>query len=235
MCGRFTLHHATEDVAERFAVEQTLLELTPRYNIAPSQPVAAVIQRDSRVLTELKWGLVPSWARDPGIGNRMINARAESLAAKPAFRNAYARGRCVIPASGYFEWKREGKQRIPMLVRRASGAPLAFAGLYERWKTPDDAVLRTCTIVTTEPDEVAGTVHNRMPALLTDDAREVWLDRELEDLDALSGVLRPYRLGDLIVHPVSPRVNRPGDDDPSLIEPVDPPPPPDDGQLALGL
>ncbi len=235
MCGRFILHHATEEVAERFAVEQTLLELQPRYNIAPSQPVAAVIQRESRVLAELQWGLVPSWARDPAVGHRMINARAESAATRPAFRSAFARGRCLIPASGWFEWKRRGRQRLPMLLRRRGGEPFAMAGLYERWKRSDDAVLRTCAILTTEPDEVAATVHDRMPAILTPEACEVWLDRELDDPETLSRLLRPYPLGDLVAHPVSPRVNRPDEDDPALIEEVEPPPPEDHGQLPLGL
>lgn len=235
MCGRFTLHHATEDVAERFSVEQTLLELKPRYNIAPSEPVAAVVQRDSRVLQELRWGLVPSWARDISIGNRLINARSETLREKPAFRSAFARGRCVIPASGYFEWFRRGRARTPMLVRREGGQPLAMAGLYERWQTPEDGILRSCTIVTTEPNETAARVHHRMPALLTEAGIDLWLDRDLEDLDALGRVLRPYPLGDLVVHPVSDRVNKAGTDDPSMIDPVDLPPSEPEAQLGLGL
>lgn len=235
MCGRFTLHHAAEDLAGRFAVEQSLLDLKPRYNIAPSQPVAAVLQRESRVLAALQWGLVPFWARDPAIGNRLINARAESLATRPAFRSAFARSRCLIPASGYFEWQRSGRARVPMLVRRADGEPFAMAGLCERWTTPEDGILRTCAIVTTAPNPVAAAVHDRMPAILTPDAEEIWLDRDLADLDALARLLRPYPYGDLVVHPVSTRVNRPDVDDPSLIEPVDPPPPGDDPQLGLGL
>ena len=235
MCGRFTLHHGTEELTERFAVEQALLDLKPRYNIAPSQPVAAVIQHESRVLVELQWGLVPSWARDPAVGHRMINARAESAATRPAFRNAFARGRCLIPASGWFEWKRRGRQRIPMLLRRRGGEPLALAGLYERWKRSDDAVLRTCAILTTGPEEVAAAVHDRMPAVLTPEACEVWLDREIEDAESLARLLRPYPLGDLVAHPVSPRVNRPDEDDLSLIEEVEPPAAEDHGQLALGL
>jgi putative SOS response-associated peptidase YedK len=235
MCGRFTLHHATEDVAERFAVEQTLLELKPRFNIAPSQPVAAIVQRESRVLQELKWGLVPSWARDPAIGNRLINARAETLADKPAFRSAFARGRCLIPASGYYEWKREGRSRTPMLVRRHGGEPFLMAGLYERWPTPEEGVLRSCTIITTEPNEVAALVHHRMPAILTEGAAEVWMDREFTDVEALRRILRPYPLSDLVVHPVSDRVNRATDDDRTMIEPVDPPAPEEDSQLGLGF
>ena len=235
MCGRFTLHHSTEDVAERFAVEQTLLELKPRFNIAPSQPVAAVIQHESRVLQELKWGLVPSWARDPAIGNRLINARAETLASKPAFRGAFARGRCLIPASGYFEWKRVGRTRTPMLVRCDGGEPFVMAGLYERWQTPEEGILHSCTIITTEPNDVAANVHHRMPAILTEGGAEVWMDRELTDLKALTRVLRPYPLGDLVVHPVSDKVNQAFDDDPSMIVPVDPPAPEEDPQLDLGL
>ncbi|MDA0333619.1 MAG: SOS response-associated peptidase [bacterium] len=235
MCGRFTLHHSTEDVAERFAVEQTLLELRPRFNIAPSQPVAAVIQRDSRVMQELKWGLVPSWARDPAIGNRLINARAETLADKPAFRGAFARGRCLIPASGYFEWHRAGQVRTPMLVRRAGGEPFAMAGLYERWQTPEEGILRSCSIITTEPNEVAATVHHRMPAILTREDVEIWLDADVTDLQALARVLRPYPLADLIVHPVSDRVNHAGNDDASLVDVVEPATPTQDPQLGLGL
>ena len=138
----------------------------------------------------------------------MINARAESAATRPAFRNAFARGRCLIPASGYFEWRRRGRQRIPMLLRRRGGEPFAMAGLYERWKRSDDAVLRTCAILTTEPDAVAAGVHDRMPAILTGEACEAWLDREVTDPESLSPLLRPYPLGDLVAHPVSPRVNR---------------------------
>ena len=235
MCGRFTLHHSTEDVAERFAVEQTLLELQPRFNIAPSQPVAAVIQQESRVMQELKWGLVPSWARDPAIGNRLINARAETLAAKPAFRSAFARGRCLLPASGYFEWQRAGRSRTPMLVRRVGGEPFAMAGLYERWQTPEEGILRSCSIITTEPNEVAAMVHHRMPAILTSDSAEIWLDHEVTDLEALARVLRPYPLGDLVVHPVSDRVNHTDNDDVSLIDEVTPQTPEEDPQLGLGL
>lgn len=229
------MHHATEDVAERFAVEQTLLELKPRFNIAPSQPVAAIIQRESRVMQELKWGLVPSWARDPAIGNRMINARAETLAEKPAFRAAFARGRCLIPASGYFEWKRHGNLRQPMLVRRQSGEPFVMAGLYERWQTAEEGILRSCSIITTEPNDVAASVHHRMPAILTHDAAEIWMDRDLADPDALSSILRPYPLSDLVVHAVSDRVNRATDDDPSMIEPAAPVQPQQDPQLGLGF
>jgi putative SOS response-associated peptidase YedK len=234
MCGRFTLHHSTEDIAGRFAVEQIMLDLRPRYNIAPTEPVAAIVQRESRVLQELRWGLVPSWAKDDSVGSKMINARGETLAEKPAFRAAFARGRCVIPASGYYEWQRRGRRRVPMLVRRDSGAPFAMAGLCERWQTADHGVLRTCTIVTTEPNEVAATVHHRMPAILTEAGVEAWLDRDVSDPEELSRLLRPYPLGDLVTHPVSDRVNKAGQEDPGMTDPVDPPAE-DDGQLGLGL
>ncbi|MBT3342516.1 MAG: SOS response-associated peptidase [Gemmatimonadetes bacterium] len=222
MCGRFTLHHATEDVAAAFAVEQTLLDLKPRYNIAPTQPVACVIQQESRTLQHLQWGLVPSWARDPSVGARMINARSETLASKPAFKRALTHGRCVIPASGYFEWKRlsHGQGRVPMHIHRVSGKPMAFAGLYEQWETPDGATLRTCSIVTTESNDVLDDIHHRMPAILTVATTDSWLDRHLQDPGHLLPLLHPYRLGDLRLHPVADLVNRVSVDVPDCILPV---------------
>ncbi|MEE2657601.1 MAG: SOS response-associated peptidase [Candidatus Latescibacterota bacterium] len=234
MCGRFTLHHSTEDVAQQFAVEQAPPELTPRYNIAPSEPVACIIRRESQVLQNLRWGLVPFWARDPAIGNRMINARAESLRDKPAFRNAFACGRCLIPASGYFEWQRIGEHRVPMLIRRESAQLFAMAGLYECWRTPDEAILRTCTIITTEANGFAANIHHRMPAILPPEEQEIWLDRGITDVDQLQSVLKPYPFGDLAAHAVSQRVNKADEEDAKLIEPVTPPPDPQQ-QLELSF
>ena len=222
MCGRFTLHQATEDVAAAFAVEQTLLDLKPRYNIAPTQPVACVIQQESRVLQHLQWGLVPSWAREPSVGARMINARAETVAVKPAFKRALTHGRCVIPASGYYEWKRRphGQQAVPMLFHLAGGGPMAFAGLYEQWETPQGATLRTCAIVTTEANDITDGIHHRMPAILTTAETEQWLDRHIQSPGNLLPLLHPYRLGDLDVHPVSDLVNKVSQDSQDCITPV---------------
>ena len=232
MCGRFTLHHESEDIAERFAVEQTLLELAPRYNVAPSQPVAAVVQRESRQLLEYKWGLVPFWAKEPAIGNRMINARAESLADKPAFKNAFRTRRCVIPTSGYYEWKKDGSRRTPHYIQRGDRGCFAMAGLAEKWRGPDGEVLRTCAIVTTTPNVATAGIHDRMPAILSPAAVEIWLDRETDNPETLLELLRPYA-GELILHPVSARVNKPDVDDAACIEEVAPVEP--DAQLGLAL
>ena len=229
MCGRFTLHHSTEDVAERFSGAQSLLELTPRYNIAPSQPVPVIIQRDSRLMREHAWGLVPFWAKDPAIGNRMINARAESLADKPTFKRAFSVRRCLIPASGYYEWKKADGGRIPHYIQTADRQPFAMAGLYEKWTDPDGLPLRTCAVITTEPNEQAAAVHNRMPAILTRDAEEIWLDPESR-AEALLALLRPFP-GELAVHAVSRLVNKATTDEAACIEPVGEP----QGDPQLGL
>ena len=232
MCGRFTLHHSTEDIAERFAIEQLTLELTPRYNIAPSQPVTTIVQRESRTLEEFKWGLVPSWAKDPAIGNRMINARAESASEKPAFRDAIRRRRCLVPASGYYEWRRSGPLRVPTYLHLEDRRPFAMAGLWEEWTAPGGALLRSVAIVTTEPNSFAATIHNRMPAILDEASAEAWLDASVEDASRVEPLLTPYARDDLVAHAVSAAVNKADFDDPVCIAAVDPPPPP---ALQLGL
>jgi putative SOS response-associated peptidase YedK len=167
MCGRYTMHHSSEQVTMRFCVNQTITSLPERYNIAPTQAVSVVVEGDGgRFLDAMQWGLVPSWAKDPGIGNKMINARAETIQEKPSFKVALARRRCLIPADGFYEWKTEGKARQPMHIRRKDGELFAFAGLWEEWRQPDGMPLRTCTIVTTTPNELMEAIHNRMPAIL---------------------------------------------------------------------
>ena len=223
MCGRFTLHHSTEDIAERFLVEQTMLDLAPRYNIAPSQEIPVVVQRDSRTLQAFKWGLVPSWAKDPAIGNRMINARGESVAEKPAFRQALRHRRCLVPASGYYEWKRQGSGKVPHLIHRPDSGLLALAGIWEEWRTPGDEVLRTVAIVTTAPSAFAATLHTRMPAILSGEAEATWLDPAQTSPTALLPLLQPFA-GELAAHPVSRLVNGTDVDEPACIEPVELPP-----------
>ncbi|MDQ3813240.1 MAG: SOS response-associated peptidase [Armatimonadota bacterium] len=230
MCGRYTLHHSTEEVAERFAVQQIVLPLTARYNIAPSQPVAVVAQgkpetqkngEDVRWLDAMKWGLVPFWAKDPDIGNRLINARAETLAEKPAFKAALKRRRCIIPADGFYEWKREGNRRVPLRIHRSDNGLFGFAGLWEEWQSPDGSPLRTCTIVTTEPNDLMASIHNRMPAILRPEEESLWLDTSLNDVPDILKLLKPYPDAELTAHPVSRRVNSPNVDDPGCIVPVE--------------
>ncbi|MSR82597.1 MAG: SOS response-associated peptidase [Candidatus Latescibacteria bacterium] len=220
MCGRFALHHTTAEVGDYFSVEQVSFELQPRYNIAPSQPVAVVRQRGVRSLDACKWGLVPSWAKDPKIGNRMINARAETLAEKPSYKSALKRRRCLIPASGFYEWRQEGKERIPTYIHALDELPLALAGLWEEWQSPDGTQLLSCTILTTEANAFMATIHTRMPVILPPAAQEQWLDQEQQELETLLALLQPLATDGLAAHAVGRQVNAASFDEPSCIQPV---------------
>ena len=218
MCGRYMLTTPVDALRQLFLFTERP-NLQPRYNIAPTQDVPIMRRtRDGagRELLMARWGLVPYWADDPKIGNRLINARAEGVARTPAFREAYARRRCLIPADGFFEWQKDGKDRQPLLVRRRDRAPLAFAGLWERWPQPGGAVLRSCTIITCPPNALIARVHNRMPVILAPDDFDRWLD------PAAGGgeLLAPCPEGWLEALPVSPRVNSPQNDDPECIAPL---------------
>ncbi len=220
MCGRFTLTQSTEAVVQRFDVQFVLFEFPPRYNIAPSQPVAVVMQNGERGLEACRWGLVPFWAKEPEIGNRLINARAETLAEKPAFKYSLTRRRCLIPADGFYEWRKEGNRRLPVYIRRRDGGLFAFAGLWDEWQSPDGSPLRTCTIITTEPNALIAPIHNRMPVILRPEDEATWLDTSVRHLARLLSVLQPYPEEELQAYAVSPRVGNPNVDDPSLIQPV---------------
>jgi putative SOS response-associated peptidase YedK len=222
MCGRFLLHSPLAELqrAFRFAGRPNL---EPRFNVAPTQRVAIVRLAagdggtSRRELALVRWGLVPAWAKDPAIGSRMINARAEGIAGKPAFRAAFRQRRALVPADGFYEWKRmEGGRKQPMLVRRRDRRPFAFAGLWESWRGPDGAPLETMTIVTTEPNGLMAGIHDRMPVILGEDDHEAWLDPGRPGGAAL---LRPCPAGWLEAVPVSTRVNSPRNDDAALVEP----------------
>lgn len=220
MCGRYTLHHKVEAVAARFNVEAPPQLIVPRFNIAPSQIVPVVRQRDERELIGCKWGLVPFWAEDPSIGNKMINARAETLAEKPSYKRALKSRRCLIPADGFYEWKKDGKAKQPMHIRRKDDELFAFAGLWEEWKAPDGARLHTCTIITTEPNELMAEIHNRMPVILPRSAESLWLDPSLDDPVQLTALLKPYDARELTAYPVSTSVNSPAHEGNELIAPI---------------
>jgi putative SOS response-associated peptidase YedK len=195
MCGRFTLHHALEKIEERFAAE-AVQETEPRYNIAPTQDVLVVTQNGARHLQAYRWGLIPSWAKDMALGNKMINARAETLAERSAFRSALIRRRCLIPADGFYEWQDapDGKKatRTPMHIRRTDGALFAFAGLWDEWHMPDGSPLRSCAIITTTPNAVTSPIHDRMPAILRPDEEALWLDHSVTTSADLLSLLAPY-------------------------------------------
>ena len=219
MCGRYTLHHSSDQIAMRFGVQQVHAEPAERYNIAPTQSVAVVLETpDSRVMDAFQWGLIPAWAKEPGISNKLINARAETLAEKPSFKQALVKRRCIIPGDGFYEWKKlDEKNKQPMHIRRADGDVFAFAGLWEEWKQADGTPLRTCTIITTGPNEVMEPIHNRMPAILRPEDESNWLDLTLNHVPDLLAFLKPYPAEWMEAFPVAKRVNTPMVDDPTLL------------------
>jgi putative SOS response-associated peptidase YedK len=221
MCGRFTLTTDLDSLEERFSFRATNLRYAPRYNIAPSQQVLTVIDGEGRHAELLRWGLIPSWAKDPAIGDRMINARAETLAEKPSFRRALQKRRCLILADGFYEWKKEGKKKAPMYIGLQSREPFAFAGLWETWKSPAGEPIHSCTIITTSPNTLMTSIHNRMPVMLSRDAEVVWLDRTIEDAQKLLPLLVPYSAGVMDAYAVSPLVNSPRNDTPACVEPME--------------
>jgi putative SOS response-associated peptidase YedK len=218
MCGRYTLATPLSMLAEHFAVHARL-NLGPRYNIAPTQRSPVVrVGAGGRELTPLRWGFIPSWAKDPAIGARMINARAESVAEKAAFRRAFAKRRCLVPADGFYEWRKDGRRKQPYYIRRRDGAPFAFAGLWDRWADrASGEVLETFTIVTTTPNELVAPIHNRMPVILSPEAYGRWLDPEQPGAPEL---LTPVSDDELEAFPVSSFVNSPAHDDPLCIKPL---------------
>ncbi|WP_126429951.1 SOS response-associated peptidase [Brevibacillus marinus] len=221
MCGRFTLISDPEKIMNRFQLQEIPFDLKPRYNIAPGQMVPAIISESGkRKIGQLKWGLVPSWAQDEKIGYKMINARAETLAAKPAFRNLLVRKRCIIPADGFYEWKAMDWGKQPMRIALKSGEPFGFAGLYDTWTAPDGRKLHTCTIITTQPNEVVAEIHDRMPVILRPEDEQIWLDRERFDPLLLRSLLAPYDFDEMRAYPVSPIVGNPKNDVPECIEEI---------------
>lgn len=221
MCGRFTLTVSPEQLQDQFGLaEPPPADLGPRYNIAPSQAVAVITNSPQRKLEIFQWGLIPSWAKDPKIGNKLINARAETLAEKPSFRTALKRRRCLVVADGFYEWKKEGSRKTPMYITLDDGRPFGFAGLWEIWQPPDGSLLKTCTIITTEPNALTGQIHNRMPAILPPEDYDAWLQPGEAPAETLLPLLRPYDARHMKAVPVSTRVNRPEFDSPECVLPL---------------
>jgi putative SOS response-associated peptidase YedK len=223
MCGRLTLSTPAQVVAEFFGLTSAP-QLEPHFNIAPSQPVPVVRQRaetGARVLEMRRWGLVPFWTKDPRIGNRLINARAEGVAERPAFREAFRKRRCLVPADGFYEWQSRGRgPKQPYHVHPARDPLFAIAGLYERWQGPEGESIDSCTLVTTEANARMRAIHPRMPVLLDPEAWSSWLDPALEDPERLLPLLGPSSPETLTLHPVGLRVNDLRHDDPECIRAV---------------
>ena len=222
MCGRFTLTADLDQIEERFSFRRTAnFSFTPHYNIAPSQPVLTVVNDGTeRRAGLLRWGLIPSWAKEEAIGNRMINARAETLAEKPSFKRALQKRRCLVIADGFYEWKAEGKRKTPMFITLKSRKPFGFAGLWETWKAPGGEAIHSCTIITTTPNTLMESIHNRMPVILPRKAEALWLDRTVDDPQTLLPLLAPYPDKEMSAYEVSLLVNSPRNDVPACIEPV---------------
>jgi putative SOS response-associated peptidase YedK len=222
MCGRFTLTADPNELREAFPWLNFHHAPEARYNVAPTQPVAVVPNDGKNSLDYYTWGLIPFWAKDPSIGSRMINARSETLEEKPSFRSAFRRRRCLIPASGFYEWKAvEGqKSKTPMYIQLKTGKPFAFAGLWERWDSSDGSTIFSCTIITTQPNELVSKIHNRMPAILKPEDYHLWLDPGEPPIDHLHAMLQPFASDLMQAYEVSRMVNKPENDLPKLIEPV---------------
>jgi putative SOS response-associated peptidase YedK len=222
MCGRFTLRVSAKVIAEQFGV----FELPPfaaRFNIAPTQPVPVVRlapepAEPRRELAWLRWGLVPSWAQDASISSRLINARAETAAGKPAFRAAMRRRRCLVAADGFYEWRADGRKKQPYFIHFRDDRPFAFAGLWESWEGPQHAALETCTLLTTEANDLLRPIHDRMPVILPPESYDAWLDREIDDPRPLLPLLVPSPSDPLEAYAVSGLVNSPAHDDPQCID-----------------
>jgi len=217
MCGRFTLTTNLGAIAARFGVARFLEEVGPRYNIAPTQTVVVVNNDGSRHLTEMRWGLIPSWATNPAIGNRMINARAETVATKPAFRVALRKRRCLIPANGFYEWQPVGRRKQPVYITLKTRESFSFAGLWEAWTAPNGQEIKSCTIVTTEANDLLKPIHDRMPVILIKEAESTWLDPAIQDPAKLLPLLRPYPTDEMVAQPVSTWVNNPEHDGPECV------------------
>lgn len=220
MCGRYTLINLAALTQAFPWIDEPPPEQPPRYNIAPTQPILVVANNRADRFEHFHWGLIPSWAKDPGIGNRMINARAETLAEKPAFRTALRRRRCLVPADGFYEWKKDpgGKTKTPMRITMASGEVFAFAGLWDAWHAPDGSVVPSCTLITTEPNELMSDIHDRMPVILKREDYNAWLDPAEREADELTALLKTYPASEIRAAPVSRTVNNPKNESPACIE-----------------
>jgi putative SOS response-associated peptidase YedK len=220
MCGRFTIV-PTLDFRERFGLPAGPAP-PPRYNVAPGQEVPVIVREEGNRMVPMVWGLIPPFVKEPAAGRPMINARAETLLSKPAFRGAVQGRRCLVPASGFYEWKREGARRVPFYIRLRTAPVFSFAGVYEAWKGPAGSGLPTFAIVTTGPNRLVAGLHDRMPAILPRERERDWLARGPVEAVDLEAILAPYAAEEMEAFPVSTRVNDPEGEGPGLIEPLPP-------------
>ncbi|PWH12901.1 MAG: hypothetical protein DDG59_15080 [Anaerolineae bacterium] len=220
MCGRFTLTAEISELQKVFPWVEFPKEMSPRYNIAPSQPVAVISNHNPKRVDFFVWGLIPNWAKDAQIGNRLINARAETLAQKPAFRGPYRYRRCLILADGFYEWQKEGKVKRPFLIRLKLAKPFAMAGLWDSWQSADGSEIYSCTIITCEANDLVKPIHERMPVILPSSAYQLWLTMSEMNLRQLEVLLQPYPASEMEAFAVSSLVNNPHQDRVECIQPI---------------
>jgi putative SOS response-associated peptidase YedK len=227
MCGRYRLSRRKQVLAEHFGADYADGEWEPRYNVAPTQHVP-VVRQDAeepiRHISPMRWGLIPYWATDAGIGARMINARSETVAVKPAFREPIEKRRCLVPADGFYEWQRSGRGKQPFCFEVGDRDLFAFAGLWDRWRATDGVMVETCTILTTAPNPLLADVHDRMPVILAPDDYDLWLDPGMRDASTAVDLLKPFDAALMRRHPVSTRVNNVANDDPECAAAIALPP-----------
>jgi putative SOS response-associated peptidase YedK len=224
MCGRYRLSRRKQLVEEYFGTDESQHEWSPRYNIAPTQPVPVIRQNPKEPVREVslvRWGLIPAWAKDSSTAARMINARSETAASKPAFRDALKSRRCLIPADGFYEWKRTGKAKQPYCFEVNEGELFAFAGIWDRWRDASGKTIETCSILTTTPNAVTSTVHDRMPVILDPDCYDLWLDPGMREVAVASEMLKPFDARLMRSYPVSSRINSVANDDEECSAPAE--------------
>ncbi|HXG94001.1 MAG TPA: SOS response-associated peptidase [Blastocatellia bacterium] len=218
MCGRFTQTQSIPKIAQEFNVAEVSCDLAPSYNIAPTQKVAVIITDGGKQLVPVRWGFVPSWAKDLSMGSKMINARAETITEKASYRNAFNKRRCLVVADGFYEWQDFGDTKRPVYIRLKSGRPFGFAGLYEVWKSPEGKEVTTCTIITTQANELMKPIHERMPVIISKQDEDMWLDPATDNQGLLLKLLKPYPAEEMEAYPVSKRVNSPKNNSAACIE-----------------
>lgn len=221
MCGRYSLVASIAELEDRFDFDGADVAYSPSYNVAPTQGVLTVmVESEARRAVCMRWGLIPSWAREASIGSRMINARAETVAEKPSFRTALRRRRCLVLADGFYEWRRTGAGKRPMRVTMVSGEPFAFAGLWDTWRNQLGEAVTSCTIITTGANDLLRPIHDRMPVILQRDREDLWLDHDVREPDVLREALTAYNPGAMKTYEVSTLVNSTSNDGPELSAPV---------------
>jgi len=224
MCGRFKLSHRKQIIEEYFDASDWQDDWSPRYNVAPTQPVLVIRQHPRapvRHISTMHWGLIPHWAKDSSGAAGMINARSETASTKPAFRDPLKYRRCLIPADGFYEWQRTGTSKQPFCFEVNQGELFAFAGLWDGWKNAEGQWIKTCSILTTVPNAVTATVHDRMPAILHPDSYDLWLDPEVNNVGVVLELVKPYDAQSMRCYPVSSRVNHAANDDEGCSRPIE--------------